>query len=106
MFYRTSKENIQKNTSEVFPDPVFSLEISSTNRGAQEEQYDVYLVPTKIIPDERQVVRYVEGAVLVEERELAAAAGPAREPDHHGVVLVAPRLEEEVEHPTRDEPAK
>ena len=63
----------------------------------------MYLVPTKIIPDERQVVCYVEGAVFVEERELAAATGPAREPDHHGVVLLAPRLEEEVEHPTRDE---
>lgn len=61
----------------------------------------MYLVPAVVIPDERQVVRDVEGPVLVEERELAAAAGPAREPDHHGVVLAPPRLEEEVEHPAR-----
>jgi ribosomal protein L2 len=43
----------------------------------------------------------VEGPVLVEERELAAAAGPAGEPDHNGVLLVPPRLEEEVEHPAK-----
>jgi hypothetical protein len=58
----------------------------------------LYLVPTEVIPDERQVVGYVEGPVLVEERELAAAAGPTGEPDHHGVLLVPPGLEEEVEH--------
>ena len=66
----------------------------------------MYLVPAKVIPDERQVVRYVEGSILVEERELAAAPGPAREPDHHGVVLVPPRLEEEVEHPAQRDPAR
>ena len=61
----------------------------------------VYLIPAKIIPSERQIVCYLEGSVLVEEGELAAAAGPSREPDHHGVLLlVAPRFEEEVEQPT------
>lgn len=61
----------------------------------------MYLIPAKVVPDERHVVGDVERPVLVEERELAAAAGAPRQPDHHGVVLplAPPRLEEEVEQP-------
>ena len=59
-----------------------------------------YLVPAVVVPDEREIVGDLEGAVLVEQRELTRAPRTARHPQHHRVVrLVPPRLKEKIKHP-------
>ena len=73
-----------------------------------ETWYDsiTYCVPTEFVPNKRHIVGNGEGPVLVEDGQLAAAAGPSGEPDHDGVLLLPPRLEEEVEHPAAIQPHK